>query len=339
MIIKNINWKKFKSGMSCILILTSLTGCAKGDRYSYGSFEDDAYEPVRTFSYDSNEEDSSTYDSDKEVSDLSLNYSYFSKDMNLSDYDIERFNEKCGEDRVVLSVEDFNSMDYISGIDFIVRDSSGKVIDRFTTNDDCYVISGLEVGKTYTIEEVNVPSEYGNASVVYRFTFEGFDSDFVDGEKENYYVIAHLLIQKEKMEDIILKAEGKYASGRFLVSAVDTNGDNLDGARFLVVNEENELVEQWVSTKTSHVVSGLSDGKYTVIIEEPPMGYELESAKSVSSSDDVESSSICYDFSIHNSSSLDTDFEGVDFYFVTSRDRNLSNKSKVLSHKFNPWNL
>lgn len=326
---------KLKTGLSCLLVLTSLTGCVGKNASRQNSCQGDAYEPVSVVTYNSEKEVNSTYDSDKEVVELSLFNASAMKSLNYSDRAREEIESKCGNDRIVFSVCDENSCDYIRGIDYIVRDFSNKVIDTFTTDGDSHIISGLTIGETYTVEEVGIPDEY-DSPCVYRFTMEEPSFEFRNGENpEDYYLYCGIKVTKEKISDQILKDEGCFKDSKFVVGAFELGEEYIDGVTFLVVNEDNELVDSWVSTKSSHVIYNVPDGVYTVRIVEPPMDYELVNVKGKSSdifSEDVVD--ISYDVYIKDGEYMDGDYVdksywGPIFYFISSKEKVITDSNVV----------
>lgn len=67
-------------------------------------------------------------------------------------------------------------------------------------------------------------------------------------------------------------------TGSIVVSAVSKNEDgmaNVAGVSFEVVDENNKVIEEWVSNEERHSVSNLADGKYTVKVMEEASGYDL----------------------------------------------------------------
>lgn len=338
--INNINLEKFKAGISCVLILTSLTGCVGKNSFRQNSCEGDVYEPVSFTTYCSEnleKEVSSIYDADKEVVELSLSYACATKNMDYSDRARKEMESKCGNDRIVFSVCDENSCDYIRGIDYVVRDSSNKAIDIFTTDGDSHIISGLTIGETYTVEEVGIPDEY-DSPCVYRFTMEEPSFDFRNVENpEDYHLYCGINVTKEKISDQISKDEGRFYEGKFVVGAFELGEEYIEGVTFLVVNEDDELIDSWVSTKTKHVVYNVSDGVYTVRIVEPPMDYELINVEGKSSDmflEDIVSYS--YEVHIKNGEYMDGDyvdksFWGPIFYFTSTKEKNITDSIIVNS--------
>ena len=53
----------------------------------------------------------------------------------------------------------------------VVKDSTGKEVERFTTTEESHVITGLEYG-TYTLSEISAPAGYKTSDEVIEFTLD-----------------------------------------------------------------------------------------------------------------------------------------------------------------------
>ena len=52
---------------------------------------------------------------------------------------------------------------------YVVKDSTGKVIEEFVTTEEQHTITNLKDGE-YTVEEIKAPSGYKKTDEVYKFT-------------------------------------------------------------------------------------------------------------------------------------------------------------------------
>lgn len=129
-----------------------------------------------------------------------------------------------------------------------VIDETGNIIDTWISTEESHKIEGLIVGKEYTmIEEIAV----GN---------------YVKATPIKFKVINKAEIQKVTMIDKLV-----------VVSKVDiTTGEELEGALLRVLDEDNNVIDEWISTKDVHEVKGLEENK-TYFLEEltAPYGYEM----------------------------------------------------------------
>ena len=136
----------------------------------------------------------------------------------------------------------------LKGAKLSVLDSENNVIDEWTSTDKTHKIEGLTIGKEYTLKEEIAPDGYVKATSV-KFIIK-------DTNK----------IQKVNMIDKIVE-----------ISKTDiTNGNELEGAELEVTDEDGNVIDKWTSTKESHQIKGLEEGK-TYILKETtaPYGYEI----------------------------------------------------------------
>ncbi len=123
-----------------------------------------------------------------------------------------------------------------------------EIIDEWTSTKEAHKVSGLTEGKTYRLHEEVAVGNFVKATDI-EFT--------VSTDKET---------QKITMIDKLV-----------VVSKVDiTTGEELEGASLKVYDSENNIIDEWVSTKEVHEVKGLEEGK-TYFLEETtaPYGYEI----------------------------------------------------------------
>ena len=111
-----------------------------------------------------------------------------------------------------------------------------------------HLASGLIEENSYTTTEISTPSEFVTATPIQ------FD---VTSEKENQFIS---MIDK-KVE----------------ISKIDvTTGEELEGAELSISDTEGNIIEEWTSAKTVHVVTGLEEGKTYILTENTaPYGFEI----------------------------------------------------------------
>lgn len=129
----------------------------------------------------------------------------------------------------------------------VTSNKTKNVIDKWVSSKESHKVSGLMEGETYTLHEEICVDGFVKASDV-EFT--------VTTDKEN---------QKVQMIDKVVE-----------ITKTDlTTGEELEGAELQVVDEEGNVIDEWISTKESHKVTGLEEGKeYTLIEKTCPYGYE-----------------------------------------------------------------
>ena len=136
----------------------------------------------------------------------------------------------------------------IEGATLQIIDESGNIVDEWTSEETSHKIEGLEIEKTYILHEEVCVNGYVKAS----------DIEFIV-ENTNE-------IQTVTMIDKIVK-----------ISKIDyTTGDEIEGAKLQVMDNEGNIIDEWVSEAESHIVSGLEEGEtYTLIEIAAPDGYEI----------------------------------------------------------------
>ena len=149
---------------------------------------------------------------------------------------------------VEFSKTDITGEKELNGAKLTVLDENNEIIDTWMSGEKTHMIEGLEVGKTYILREEITPEGYVKATDV-KFTVEN------TGE-----------IQKVTMIDKVVE-----------VTKTDiTTGEELEGAELKVVDEDNNVIDEWTSTKEPHIVTGLEENKsYKLIETTAPYGYEI----------------------------------------------------------------
>ncbi|MFR6099373.1 MAG: collagen binding domain-containing protein [Longibaculum sp.] len=119
----------------------------------------------------------------------------------------------------------------VEGAKLVLSDKDGNIIDEWTSSKEEHIMKGLIIGETYTLHEEVSAEGYVKASDI-TFTF-----------KEDQ--------QKTIMIDKIVS-----------VSKTDVTGEKeLEGAHIQVTDEDGKIVDEWISTKESHHINNLVEGK------------------------------------------------------------------------------
>lgn len=145
---------------------------------------------------------------------------------------------------VEFSKTDITGDKELEGATLTVTDSEGNVIDRWVSGEKTHKIEGLKAGEKYTLKEEIQVDSYVKATDI-EFT--------VENTKE---------IQKVTMIDKVVD-----------MSKVDIGGEEIEGATIQVLDEEGNIVDEWVSGKEAHKISGLEEGKSYKLHEEVSSGY------------------------------------------------------------------
>ena len=124
----------------------------------------------------------------------------------------------------------------IKGATLQVINKNGEIVDEWVSTDIPHTIEGLKVNESYTLHEEICVNEFVKATDV-EFTVTNTNE-----------------IQSVTMIDKVLE-----------VSKQDIGGNEIEGATLQVIDKNNKVVDEWISTNTPHRVSGLIEGeKYTL---------------------------------------------------------------------------
>ena len=140
---------------------------------------------------------------------------------------------------------EFNKTDVTSdkevvGAQLTITDEKGNVIDQWISTDKPHSIEGLVVGKTYTLSETVTAKDYVKASDI-RFTVKN----------------------SSELETVTMKDK------QVSFTKTDVTGEKeVEGATITVKEKETgKVIDEWTSTKESHFINGLEEGKIYVLSE------------------------------------------------------------------------
>ncbi len=90
------------------------------------------------------------------------------------------------------------------------------------------------------------------------------------------YILSDKVYQVNITEDgqtVEITAENRPVTVEF--SKRDTEGNELKGAKLQIVDEKGNVIDEWVSDGTNHIVKNLESGKYVLTETAAPDGYEI----------------------------------------------------------------
>ncbi len=125
----------------------------------------------------------------------------------------------------------------VEGAEMTVTDENGEVVDQWVSDGTEHKINNLEEGKTYVLHEVVAPEGYVKATDI-EFTVTGAD--------ENGVKVDQTVDMTDK---------------RVTIDKTDGNGNEVEGAKITITDENGEVVDQWTSTNEKHYVNNLEEGK------------------------------------------------------------------------------
>ena len=133
----------------------------------------------------------------------------------------------------------------LAGAKLQVIDTDGNIIDEWTSTEKTHKIEGLKVGNEYTLKEEIAPEGYVISNEV-KFTIKDTNE-----------------IQKVNMKDKIVS-----------MSKIDIGGEEVEGAKIQVFDKDNNLVDEWTSTKEEHKIKNLKENEtYRLHEEVAPDGF------------------------------------------------------------------
>ena len=188
---------------------------------------------------------------------------------------------------VKISKQDATTKAELPGAKLVLKDSTGKVVDEWTSTTTPHYISSLTPGK-YTLSETVAPEGYQKTTETVEFTVER------DGGVEKPVVMYNKPIPepskvKISKQDITTKAE-------------------LPGAKLVLKDALGNVVEEWVSTTTPHYITKkLTPGKYVLSETTAPEGYQLNTETvtfTVASDGGVEKTVVMYNTPIPDNSRI-----------------------------------
>ncbi len=138
----------------------------------------------------------------------------------------------------------------VAGAVLVIKDSTGKEIDRFTTTTEPYVLKDIADG-TYTVEEEKAPAGYEKTDEVYKFTIS-------DTNNKATITIKNNLIDKSAT---IIKIDA-------------LTKKPVPGAVLAIKDSTGKEIDRFTTTTDPYVLEDIADGTYTVEEERAPAGYE-----------------------------------------------------------------
>ena len=163
---------------------------------------------------------------------------------------------------VKVSKVDITDHKELAGAHIQILDKDGNIIDEWDSTWEAHEVTGLKTNEQYTLRETVAPDGY---TVTSDTTFTLKEDGTVD--KDN--------TQTTVSDDGTLLVEDSKTSVK--VSKVDiADGKELEGAHIQVIDEDENIVAEWDSTKEPHVIEGLkTDKKYILRETVAPTGYGL----------------------------------------------------------------
>jgi len=151
------------------------------------------------------------------------------------------------------------------GAEMVLENADGEIVDKWTSDGTNHIVSKLGAGE-YVLKEIAAPDGYIIATdikfsvdVYGNVTVENVDSTAVS---DNGYPLIVMVDDTTKVR----------------ISKRDiTTGEELPGATLQIIDEDGNVVEEWVSTDEAHFIEGklIAGKEYTLRETIAPDGYEI----------------------------------------------------------------
>ena len=153
----------------------------------------------------------------------------------------------------------------LEGAEMVLENADGETVDKWTSDGKNHIVSKLGTGE-YVLKEIAAPDGYiiatdikFNVDVYGNVTVENVDSKAVSDNGDPLIT----------MVDDTTKVQ---------ISKQDiTTGEELPGAKLQVIDEDGNVVEEWVSSSEPHFIEGklIAGKEYTLKETIAPEGYEI----------------------------------------------------------------
>ena len=161
-----------------------------------------------------------------------------------SDYTTKTYIKSFDVENLTTDFE-FNKTDVtgdkeVEGAQLTITDEDGNVVDQWTSTDKVHSIEGLVVGKTYTLSETVTAKDYVKATDI-KFTVKN----------------------SSELETVTMKDK------QVSFTKTDVTGEKeVEGDEITVTDKvTGKVVDKWTSTKESHFINGLEEGRTYILSE------------------------------------------------------------------------
>ena len=155
--------------------------------------------------------------------------------------------------KVEISKKTATGDDELPGASIEVKDSQDNTVDQWVSGDKPHIIEGLKLGETYTLTETITPKDENGEDLGYS---KASSIEFTVNEDGSVKTVTMI---------------DKFVS---LTKEDGGNGEEVPGAKIQIIDEDGEIVDEWISGDEPHKIKNLEVGKtYTMHEEQAPDGY------------------------------------------------------------------
>jgi len=172
----------------------------------------------------------------------------------------EKEKEEEPEDPTVIKIskQDITTEKELPGATLVVRNSDGKIVDKWVSTNKPHTIDDLKPGK-YTLEETIAPEGYVLSKEVISFTVK-------EDEKIKNITMYNT---PEEVEELVVS-----------ISKQDiTTKEEVPGATLIIRDNDGKELYRWVSGDKPYIIKGIEEGIYTLEEIIAPEGYILSNEK------------------------------------------------------------
>ena len=153
----------------------------------------------------------------------------------------------------------------LEGAEMVLENADGEIVDKWTSDGTNHIVSKLGAGE-YMLKEIAAPDGYVIATDI-KFTVDVYGNVMV--ENVDFTAVSDNGNPLIAMVDDTTKVR---------ISKRDiTTGEELPGATLQIIDENGNVVEEWVSTDEAHFIEGklIAGKEYTLRETIAPDGYEI----------------------------------------------------------------
>ena len=155
----------------------------------------------------------------------------------------------------------------LKGAKMQIIDSEGNIVDEWTSDGTDHIVTKIPVGN-YTLKEIAAPDGYVIATDI-KFTVDVYGNVTVENVDSTAL--------SDNGNPLIVMVDD---TTKVQISKQDiTTGEELPGATLQIIDEDGNVVEEWVSTNEPHMIEGklIAGKEYTLKEIIAPEGYEIAS--------------------------------------------------------------
>ena len=151
------------------------------------------------------------------------------------------------------------------GAEMVLENTDGETVDKWTSNGTNHIVSKLGAGE-YVLKEIAAPDGYVIATDI-KFSVDIYGNVTVENVEAT--------VTSENGNPLIVMVDD---TTKVQISKQDiTTGEELPGATLQIIDEDGNVVEEWVSTDEAHFIEGklIAGKEYTLRETIAPDGYEI----------------------------------------------------------------